>query len=576
MNYTQLHCKRMLTIILEKVAKTLIYKTSKTKFHPAAWLFCSLFSSLLATGCATTYPSAADIDPEAPEQQPFIVASVSEDITADEFVINPDDYKNEHTNVWDRLRAGMQMDDPTDNPRLLAEIDWYASHADYMARVIDRAEPFMHYILNELEARNLPTELALLPIVESAFQPFAYSHGRAAGIWQFIPSTGKIYGLKQNWWYDGRRDVYASTQSALRYLESLDREFNDWSHALAAYNAGSGNVRRAIRQNRARNKEIDFWNLDLPKETQAYVPKLMALKRIISDPQRYGISLRCLPDIPQFERVETGAQLDIALAAELANMDIEALYRLNPGFNRWATDPDGPHYLLVPVDKAETFREQLAELTPQDRMQWQRHQIKQGETLSQIADRYSVSMDNLKTVNKLRTHHSIRAGQYLMIPVASRKLSEYRLSAEQRKLNLQNTPRSGTKIMHTVQGGDTFWSLSRRYNVSTQEIAQWNGMASRDTLAAGQSLVIWSKTKTAPPAATSTTARPTARVSMTGETIRTISYKVRHGDSLYRIAQRFNVAINDLKRWNTIGNKILRPGTVLKLHVDITDQVTEG
>lgn len=557
----------------------MIYKTSKTRSPLSFWLLCGLFSSLLVSGCATTYPSAA-INPAHPDQDnTFIVASRSEDIAAtgaeasvadtetDEFAINHQDYRNEYPDAWDRLRAGMKMEDTTDHPRLQAELDWYVKHADYLARVIDRAEPFMHYILNEIEARNLPAELALLPIVESAFQPFAYSHGRAAGIWQFIPSTGKIYGLKQNWWYDGRRDVYASTQSALKYLDSLNREFGDWSHALASYNAGSGNVRRAITRNKMKHKPTDFWNLDLPAETRAYVPKLLALKRIISNPERYGVSLRCVADIPHFERVETGSQLDMALAADMADLDIEELYRINPGFNRWATDPDGPHYLLLPVNNAELFRQQLAELPLEDRMQWQRHQIKHGETLSQIADRYSISIDNLKTTNKLRSSKSIRAGQYLMIPVASRKLSEYRLSAEQRKLSLQNTPRSGNKITHTVQAGDTFWSLSQRYNVGTREIAQWNGMASRDTLAAGQNLVIWAKTGNT---------APTARASITGETIRSISYKVRHGDSLYRIAQKFNVAIHDLKRWNTIGNKILRPGTVLKLYVDITAQTGQG
>ena len=501
-----------------------------------------------------------------------IVASHSEDIApSDEFAINPLDYQSDQTNIWDRLRAGMKMDEPEDNPRLQAEIDWYVNHSEYMARVIDRAEPFLYYILNEIESRNLPAELALLPIVESAFQPFAYSHGRAAGIWQFIPSTGKLYGLKQNWWYDGRRDVFASTQSALNYLNNLSLEFNDWSHALAAYNAGSGNVRRAIAQNLRQNKQTDFWNLDLPRETRAYVPKLLALKRIISDPARYGITLRCMPDMPQFARVETDSQLDLALAAEMANVNIEELYRLNPGFNRWATDPDGPHYLLVPANNANAFREQLAELPTQDRMQWQRHQIKNGETLSQIADHYVVSIDNLKTINKLHSHTSIRAGQYLMIPVASRRLSDYRLSAEQRKLSLQNTQRSGTKVNHTVAAGDTFWSLSRRYNVGTQELAQWNGMASRDPLATGQTLAVWTTSAQPQP-----TALPRAHISVTGETIRTISYKVRHGDSLFRIAQKFNVAVNDLKRWNTLGTKILRPGTVLKLHVDITDQAREG
>ena len=555
----------------------MIYKNSQNKVSPAFGLFCGLCSSLLISGCAS-YPVTTLETALATPPQTQIVSSDSEDIStsvedvsppADEFALDPQDYQSQHSNIWDRLRAGMKMDEPDDHPRLQAEINWYVKHGEYMARVIDRAEPFMHYILNEIEARKLPTELALLPIVESAFQPFAYSHGRAAGIWQFIPSTGKMYGLKQNWWYDGRRDVYASTQSALNYLNDLDREFSDWSHALAAYNAGSGNVRRAIVKNRKHNKATDFWNLDLPQETRAYVPKLLALKRIISNPERYGITLRCLPDMPQFERVETGSQLDLALAAEKAGMNIEDLYRLNPGFNRWATDPNGPHYLLVPVDNAEPFRQQLAELSVQDRMQWQRHQIKNGETLGQIADRYTVSIDNLKSINKLRGN-TIRTGQYLMIPVASRGLSEYRLSAEQRKLNLQNTPRNGTKVSHAVQPGETFWSLSRRYNVGTQELAQWNGMASRDPLAAGQTLVIWSKSKVQP------SSLPRTLASATGETLRTISYKVRSGDSLYRIAQKFNVAVNDLRRWNTIGNKTLRPGTVLKLHVDITAQTSEG
>ena len=499
----------------------MIYKNSQNKVSPAFGLFCGLCSSLLISGCAS-YPVTTLETALATPPQTQIVSSDSEDIStsvedvstpadkfADEFALDPQDYQSQHSNIWDRLRAGMKMDDPADHPRLQAEINWYVKQSEYMARVIDRAEPFLHYILNEIEARNLPTELALLPIVESTFQPFAYSHGRAAGIWQFIPSTGKMYGLKQNWWYDGRRDVYASTQSALNYLNDLDREFSDWSHALAAYNAGSGNVRRAITKNRKHNQATDFWNLDLPQETRAYVPKLLALKRIISNPERYGITLRCLPDMPQFERVETGSQLDLALAAEKAGMNIEDLYRLNPGFNRWATDPDGPHYLLVPVDNAEPFRQQLAELSVQDRMQWQRHQIKNGETLGQIADRYTVSIDNLKTINKLRGN-TIRAGQYLMIPVASRGLSEYRLSAEQRKLNLQNTPRTGTKVSHTVLAGETFWSLSRLYNVGTQELAQWNAMASRDPLAAGQTLVIWSKSKVQPSSLPRTLASATA------------------------------------------------------------------
>ena len=481
------------------------------------------------------------------------------------FSLNPADYVyDDAENIWDRIRSGFELTDDIDHPRLMAELKWYKKHKKYLDRVVQRAEPFLHFIANETEARDLPTELVLLPIVESAFQPFAYSHGRAAGIWQFIPSTGKLYGLKQNWWYDGRRDVHASTHAALKYLRNLNREFKgDWLLALAAYNSGSGTVRRAIRKNKKRNKPTDFWNLKLPKETQAYVPKLLALKRLVEDPASHGISLRCVADMPYFDVVDTGSQIDLAKAAELAELDLETLYRLNPGYNRWATDPYGPHKLLVPVDNADTFKQGLAGLPKSERIKWKRHKIKDGETLSHIADRYSVSVSNLKRLNNLRST-SIRAGKHLVIPVSSRKLSDYNLTAYQRKKTLQNIRRKGNRIVHIVQAGETFWELSRHYKVKARDLARWNGMATRDPLRTGQKLVIWSR-KAAP-----------ASASLGGNTIRPISYKVRNGDSLYRISQRFNVAVRDLHRWNVIKGKYLQPGQTIKLYVDITNQAGES
>ncbi|TNF38183.1 MAG: LysM peptidoglycan-binding domain-containing protein [Gammaproteobacteria bacterium] len=483
------------------------------------------------------------------------------------FSINPEDYVDERVNIWDRVRSGFQLKDDSDNPRLMSELKWYSQHDAYLDRVVERAEPFLYYIMNEVESRGLPTELALLPIVESAFQPFAYSHGRAAGIWQFIPSTGKLYGLKQNWWYDGRRDVYASTQAALNYLENLHREFKgDWLHALAAYNSGSGTVQRAIRKNRNRNKPTDFWSLDLPKETQAYVPKLLALKRLVDTPHEYDISLRCVEDIPYFERIDVGSQIDLAMAAEMADLDLETLYELNPGFNRWATDPYGPHSLLIPVDNAEMFKEALAELPADERIKWKRHKIAQGETLSHIADRYSVSVSNVKQLNNLHSNN-IRVGDYLVIPVASRKLSDYNLTAYQRKRTLQSIQRKGTQVVHYVQSGETFWEISRKYKVNHRELARWNGMAPGDPLKIGQKLVVWTRKAVS-------SSSPIA--SVTGKAIQAISYRVRNGDSLYGIAQRFRVAVNDLKRWNVLEGKYLQPGQMLKLYVDITNQTSEG
>ncbi len=504
--------------------------------------------------------------------QAAAVVAAEEEAERKLFAINLDDYTEAPMpDVWTRVRTGFKIEDNLDNSRLLAELHWYTKHPEYMNRVIKRATPFLHYVTSETEKRNLPAELVLLPIVESAYQTFAYSHGRASGIWQFIPSTGKMYGLKQNWWYDGRRDVYASTQAALTYLENLGKEFNgNWLHALAAYNSGSGTVRRAIRKNRKRGKPTDFWSLDLPKETRAYVPKLLALKRIIDRPELYNLTINCVEDIPYFESIDTGSQIDLAMAAEMAEIELDKLYGLNPAFNHWATPPYGPHRLLIPVDSADTFKKNLAQLPVSERVKWKRHKIKEGQTLSHIADRYSVSVKSLKQINNLRSHN-IRAGKYLVIPVSSRKLSDYNLTAYQRKKTLQNIRRKGHKVTHIVQSGDNFWDLSRKYKVKSHSIARWNSMAIKDPLRTGQKLVIWTKSpgRQAKKHATQT------RASRNG-VIQSVSYKVRNGDSLYLIAQKFNVAIHDLKRWNRFTSKYLQPGQVIKLYVDVTRQTGEG
>jgi len=551
----------------------LINKNICKKFTQGChWASISLALSILSACQSGTYlqarPDAADNDTRIPAAKIKLASKVAGEIPDDIlFGINPQDYVTSRHNVWQRIRDNFQLKDEPDYPRLMAELKWYQQHDKYLGRVVERAEPFLHYIMDEAEKRGLPAELALLPIVESAFQPFAYSHGRAAGIWQFIPSTGKLYGLKQNWWYDGRRDVHASTQAALHYLDNLNKEFNgNWLHALAAYNSGSGTVRKAIRINKRRHKPTYFWHLDLPKETQAYVPKLLALKRIIAAPQKFGISLRCIEDLPQFQVVKIGSQIDLGMAADMAGVDLETLYRLNPGFNRWATAPNGPHQLLIPVDNADDFKTELAELPPNKRIKWKRHKIRSGETLSEIADRFSVSVKNLRRINDL-DNNNIRQGKYLIIPVASRSLSDYNLTAYQRKKRLQNIRRKGTRIVHIVQQGDTLWDISRKYKVNTRSLARWNSMGTRDPLRTGQKLVIWAR---------GARGHSSASASMGGNTIRTISYRVRNGDSLFAIAQKFNVALRDLYKWNRIRGKYLKPGQTLKLYVDITQQAGES
>jgi membrane-bound lytic murein transglycosylase D len=494
-------------------------------------------------------------------QAPASPVSVSGS-TALEALVEPD--------VWDRMRGGFGMED-ADDPRIDRQLQWYASNPDYLARTVERARPFLSFILDEIEARGMPTELALLPIVESAFQTFAYSPGRAAGIWQIIPSTGKLLGLRQSWWYDGRRDVYASTHAALDYLEALANRFDgDWTLALAAYNTGPGRVARSIRHNARRGKPTDFWSLDLSRETEAYVPKLLALRRVVGDPDALGIALPSVPDEIPFAIVETGSQIDLALAAELAEIDMDEFYRLNPGFNRWASDPKGPHRLLLPKDRANAFLARLNDIPPEERIRWIRHRVRPGETLSHLANRYGTTVALIQRSNELRGHN-IRAGSFLLVPTATGSPHHYSLSASQRRQEIQNRQRAGTRTEYTVRSGDSLWSISRRYGVSVNQLARWNGMAPGDTLRPGDHLVIWTQQGSLELAGLN--GQPGGSGTPPG-TRQIIRYRVRSGDSLWEIARKFNVEVSEIRSWNRLG-KYLQPGQTLKLHVDVTRQSGE-
>jgi len=529
-----------------------------------------LGAALLLTACAAPPiveappASVADAAPQAPAQtdtQPessteptrLAAAQPLNGITVSAVAPLPP------ADLWEALRDDFGLPRP-DNDRIDVQRKWYASHPQYMQRVSERAGRYAWYIHEQLQARDMPAEIALLPIVESAYDPFAYSHGRAAGLWQFIPGTGRRFGLTQNWWYDGRRDILDSTTAALDYLEYLHKRFDgDWLLALAAYNSGEGTVMAAQRHNRKHGKPTSFWDLKLPRETRAYVPKLIALSELVSEPARFGVELEPIPNQPHFHIVQTGGQIDLAVAADLAGIDLDTLYLLNPGFNQWATAPKGPHRLLVPAAATATFRQAIAQLPPEQRIQWNRVKIRQGETLSQIAKRYRTTVSVLETANQLRGS-MIRAGKYLMVPVASQTRESYELSAAQRLNRKQNRKRDGYKTRHVVRDGDTLWDLSREYKVGVRSLASWNGMAPGDTLRVGQTLVVW-------------TGKISPRDMHPGSRVRPIHYTIRKGDSLSRIASRFHVTVTDLRRWNSLPKgRYLQPGQHIKLYVDVTRQ----
>ena len=336
-----------------------------------------LLAALTLTACATVReaPPAAPapaIAPVATAPQPETLIAPAPEVPVTVVGIMPEKYAD----LFDRIRAGYQLPD-ADSASIDREFRWYANNPEYLDRVFGRAGPYLYHIVGEIEARQMPLELALLPVVESAFEPYAYSRARASGLWQFIPPTGSRFGLKQNWWYDGRRDVTESTRAALDYLQFLHDEFDDWLLAVAAYNCGEANVARAVRANAAAGRPTDFFSISarLPKETRAYVPKLLAMARLFLSPQDYGIEFSTLPNEPYFVSVDTLGQIDMKLAADLAGISYDELYTLNPAFHRWATDPAGPHRLLVPTDTAELFTESVRQLTPDERMRVTHHRV---------------------------------------------------------------------------------------------------------------------------------------------------------------------------------------------------------
>ncbi len=461
-----------------------------------------------------------------------------------------------------RLRAGFKLQD-VDEPAVDRELNWYANHPDYLERTWGRAEHYLHYIVQQLNARSMPLELALLPVVESAFEPYAYSRARASGLWQFIPGTGTNYGLKQNWWYDGRRDVVASTRAALDYLQSLhDSLDGDWLLAIAAYNCGEGNVQRAINQNLRLGKPIDFWHLKLPTETRAYVPKLLAMRRIVAFPAAYGLEFSQIDDEQYFTQVSTGGQIDLQVAAQLAGMTKEELYELNPAFHRWATDPTGPYSLLVPTDVAVGLEQTLLTLTPEQRMRVTHYEVQRGDTLANIAKDNSTTPELLRHLNGLDTNEKPIVGSTLMVPSNLIDLPEkaLRAAALVDRPERMHGRRSSHHGLHVVRRGDTLYGLAHSLGTDVHTLARLNNMDITDPLRAGQRLVISDRAASA----ASRPSRAGALATSTPASGRQVTYTVRAGDTLYGIARLLQVTLHDLLGWNSMSaGSAIRPGQKL-------------
>ena len=431
-----------------------------------------------------------DLTADAPDEQnpPTSVADA-----IDTRQIDPEEETTStlhYTDLWDRVRSGLRLP-KLDHQRVAYHERWFSKNPKYMKRKMKRASLFLYHIVEEIDRRGLPMDLALLPAIESAYQPHAYSHARASGLWQFIPSTARRYGLKVNWWYDGRRDVVASTTAALNYLEDLHAEFDDWYLALAAYNAGEGKIRYLMERNRRRGLPTDYLHLQrLKPETQHYVPKLMAMINIVRNPEKYGITIEPIPNEPYFGRVDLGSQIDLNVVAKLADIPVGDLYDINPGFRRCATDPTGPHQVLVPIENKDTLIADLANLPEDARIKWRRHRVKPGDTLGAIGKRYAVSVWAIKKANNIRGT-LIRVGQNMMIPISSRPLSRHIANITRPLPRSSVGPRGRAKIIHRVRKGETLWGIARKYRVYVRQLARWNRMRARDVLRVGRKLRVW-------------------------------------------------------------------------------------
>ncbi len=493
----------------------------------------------------------------------------------------------ERDDLWQRIKNGYAMPEST-SPLTRNHEEWYSSRPDYVKRMVERSQRYLFHVVEEVEKRGMPTEIALLPMIESAYNPQAYSTSRASGIWQFVPSTGKYFGLKQNWWFDNRRNITFATEAALTYLQKLHAMFGAWDLALAAYNAGEGTVSRAIERNRRLGLPTDYESLNLPAETKNYVPKLQAVKNLMTNPGNYGLKIQTIANTPYFAKVTAPAQIDAHLAAKLAEISDEEFLALNPSFNRPVITGENKNLeLLLPIVSAQTFRTNLENYN-KPLVSWKTYFAKRGEKLEKIARKFGIHVSKLRDVNDLPAQNKIKKPATILVPNGHqtdfKPKNNLAASAPENTLAASPTgsmtpalqddnniefasnqadwldintkeeiePSPKSSVTHKVKRGEVMAEIAKRYGVSVKQIMVANSLKS-NKVKVGQVLKI------------NVAEAASAGKNKTKKAEKNRTYIVKRGDTLHSIAEKFDVAVADLKRWNKKYGNHIQPGNKLTI-----------
>ena len=541
-----------------------------------------LIASVLA-GCATThstqnaleYPmvpskkSAPAVRPHPVDLAPSETSAQSSTPTASEGGLSTYTVSASYTDLVSRLRDGYALPEVED-PAIDRQIKFYTSKPQYLDRTFARGERYFYYVVQELEARHMPMELALLPIIESGYNPYAYSRAKAAGIWQFITPTATRHQVRVNWWQDGRRDIMDSTRAALDYLGELHAMFNgDWLLAIAAYNCGEMAVMRSVQRNAAAGLPTDFWHVKLPAETRGYVPSLLAMAKLVRNPEAYGLDFEPIPNKPYFARVEVGGQIDLRVASAILNISDEEMHALNPAFNRWATDPEGPFHLLVPASSARAFAETVAGLTPDQRLPVEHHTLEPKETLAGIAKERNLPLAVVQQLNGSAKFEA-KIGDDILLP-STTIIAPLRagLVIEGETDKLGNPIKSSTTAQvrrHVLGHGETLASRPQQHRVEFESVAQRNGLKPKLSQKIVRTLVTQNDEsrplsadghRSLAPMQNARDTKPSPHTSRTQSTDqREIRYQVKRGDTVAGISKKFSVTQSQLKAWNRIGNHL--------------------